>query len=227
MASKPYKFHAATNSFPSSREHLLHGQNSVACPRSNLKRAAKYTKRQEILPSRLKRLKQAEAALKGQLNAIDIDPESAEVIALAKKYENDEVTQRKVEQKKEAHPRRYRTTAGWSVWCGRNNRENDILTHRLAAQNDVWFHAHGYSGSHVILRLEGRNEIPARRTLEEAAGVAAYWSKGRTAKKVSVVYTQVKYVTRPKGGAPGLAHLRREKTLIVEPALLRVEEESA
>jgi predicted ribosome quality control (RQC) complex YloA/Tae2 family protein len=122
-----------------------------------------------------------------------------------------------------ASPRRYRTTSGWSVWVGRNNRENDLLSHRLAVQNDIWFHAQGYSGAHVVLRREGRREEPSQQTIREAAGLAAYWSKGKTARKVPVVYTLVKYVSKPKGGAPGQALVRREKTLVVEPALLRQE----
>ena len=93
----------------------------------------------------------------------------------------------------------------------------------MAAQNDLWFHAHGYPGSHVVLRREGRKEEPDKRALEEAAAVAAYWSKGKTAKKVSVVYTQVKYVTKPRGGAPGQALLKREKSIVVEPSLINEE----
>ena len=119
-----------------------------------------------------------------------------------------------------AHPRRYLTSSGWSVWAGRNNQENDRLTHRMASQNDLWFHARGYSGSHVILRREGRKDEPSRKTLEEAAAVAAWWSKGRTASKVPVIYTLAKYVSRPRGGPPGLASVRREKTLMVRPGLL-------
>ena len=124
-----------------------------------------------------------------------------------------------------AHPRRYRTSSGWLVLAGRNNTENDILTHRVAAQEDIWFHASGYSGSHVVLRREGRREEPGNRTLEEAAGVAAYWSKGRTARKVPVIYTRAKHVSKPRGGPPGLATVRREKTLMVAPALLPQEDE--
>ena len=202
-------------------------QSPAANAAGYLKRAARYTRRLEILPCRLKRMQQEECTIKLELDEIERDPESEEAIALTKKYGDEDVAQQRKQQKQDAHPRRYRTTTGWSVWAGRNNWENDILTHKVAAQNDVWFHAHGYAGSHVVLRLEGRKESPDRRTLEEAAGVAAYWSKGRTAKKVSVVFTQVKYVTRPKGGASGLAHLRREKSLIVEPALLPEEKDSA
>ena len=90
----------------------------------------------------------------------------------------------------------------------------------MAAQNDMWFHAHGYPGSHVILRREGRKEEPSKQSLGEAAGVAAFWSKGKSAKKVPVVYTLAKYVSKPKGGAPGQAIMKREKTIIVEPKVL-------
>ena len=118
-----------------------------------------------------------------------------------------------------AHPRTYTTSSGWTVLAGRNNNENDQLTHRLASPDDVWFHAHGYAGSHVVLRREDRQEEPGVRNLEEAAGIAAFWSKGKTAKKVPVIYTHVKYVSKPRGGAPGQALVRREKTLMVEPRL--------
>ena len=96
----------------------------------------------------------------------------------------------------------------------------------MSAQNDIWFHAHGYPGSHVVLRREGRKEEPDKQTLEEAAGLAAFWSKGKTAKKVSVVYTLVKHVTKPRGGAPGQALLRREKTIVVTPSLIKEESDA-
>jgi predicted ribosome quality control (RQC) complex YloA/Tae2 family protein len=97
----------------------------------------------------------------------------------------------------------------------------------VAAQNDVWLHAHGYPGAHVILRREGRKEEPSGQTLEEAAGVAAYWSKGKTARHVPVVYTLAKYVSRPRGGRPGQAVMKREKTVMACPALLPLEDEVA
>ena len=126
-----------------------------------------------------------------------------------------------------AHPRRYCTATGWSVWAGRNNRENDQLTHRMASKNDIWMHAHGYAGSHVILRRQGRRDEPGPQTLKEAAGVAAYWSKGRTSNKVAVVYTLVKHVMKPRGSTPGTASISRERTLLVEPALLPQERDGS
>ena len=117
------------------------------------------------------------------------------------------------------NPREYLTDDGWVILAGKNNKENDLLTHRIAGQNDLWFHAHGYPGSHVILKRNGHKNDPSKIAIEQAAAVAAFWSKGKTAKKVPVVFTLKKYVNKPKGAAPGQATLKREKTIIVQPEL--------
>ena len=187
-----------------------------------LKTAKKYQRRQEVLPGRMVSLsRQIESAehFVGQLDAGDFTALDDIEHFLGEMGMGEKNTAERKKAREIAHPRRYCTGSGWSVWAGRNNKENDILTHKMAAQNDIWFHAHGYPGSHVVLRREGRKEEPSRQTLEEAASIAAYWSKGRTAKKVAVVYTTVKYVSKPRGGAPGQAVLKREKTLMVQPKL--------
>jgi len=193
-----------------------------------LKTARKFRRRLEVLPDRLngcqKKIGELETLLEGGQEKGDEGRQELE-----NWLNKNGMIQRKGkmnprEQRDLAHPRRYRTSTGWTVWAGRNNRENDILTHRMAAQNDIWFHAHGYPGSHVLLRRDGRKEEPSGPTLEEAAGIAAFWSKGKTAKKVPVVYTLAKYVSKPRGGAPGQAVMRREKTLMVAPALLPEED---
>lgn len=194
-----------------------------------LKNARKFQRRCLVLPGRLARSEQQlrvladfQEKLQGEKEA-DLEPIERWLTENGMVREKTaQGSRRKTEQ---AHPRRYRTSTGWSVWAGRNNRENDLLTHRLTAQNDLWFHAHGYSGSHVVLRREGRKEEPSARTIEEAARIAAYWSKGKTARRVPVVYTLAKYVSKPRGGAPGQAVLRREKTIMVEPGLLPIEDE--
>jgi len=190
---------------------------------SYLKAAQKYERRQQALPQRLAGLKRQCAQYEHWIGAVDAGTWEADA-ALQTWLESKVTSPDKTTSKQpQAHPRRYRTSTGWSVWAGRNNKENDVLTHKMAAQNDLWFHAQGYSGSHVVLRSEGRKEAPSKQTIEEAAGLAAYWSKGKTAKKVSVAYTVVKHVTKPRGGAPGQALLRREKTIVVEPILLKKE----
>ena len=190
-----------------------------------LKTAQKYERRQQALPQRLAELRRQCDQYEDWIGAVEAGTWKADT-ALQNWLESKVTSTDKTTSKQpQAHPRRYRTSTGWSVWAGRNDKENDVLTHKMAAQNDLWFHARGYAGSHVVLRIEGRKEAPSKQTIEEAAALAAYWSKGKTAKKVSVAYTLVKHVTKPRGGAPGQALLRREKTIIVEPALL--EKESA
>ena len=115
-------------------------------------------------------------------------------------------------------PRRLKSVEGWEVMIGRNNEGNDYLTHRLARPEDYWFHVHGASGSHVVLRRgKGKNE-PSKRTIEEVAAWAAFYSQARTAGKVPVIVTRKKYVRKPRKGPPGLALCEREKTVMVRPA---------
>jgi predicted ribosome quality control (RQC) complex YloA/Tae2 family protein len=114
-------------------------------------------------------------------------------------------------------PYRFRTLEGWDVLIGRSSEGNDHLTLHMARPEDYWFHAHGCPGSHVVLRRgKGVNE-PSKSTLEEVASWAAFHSKARTAGKVPVIYTQKKYVRKPRGAKAGLVYLEREKTLMVRP----------
>ena len=195
-----------------------------------LKRARRLRRRLEVLPPRLERVEEQLEETRLLLKKLEKNRDNQLPEKEMERWEENLGLNRDGRaaadgrQDSPAHPRRYRTSSGWSVWAGRNNQENDRLSHRMAAQNDFWFHARGYSGSHVILRREGRKDEPSRKTLEEAAAVAAWWSKGRTAGKVPVIYTLAKYVSRPRGGPPGLASVRREKTLMVRPGLLPAEE---
>jgi predicted ribosome quality control (RQC) complex YloA/Tae2 family protein len=114
-------------------------------------------------------------------------------------------------------PRRLRTTEGWDVLIGRNNDGNDYLTLHLARPEDYWFHVHGASGSHVVLRRgKGKNE-PSKQTIEEVASWAAFYSQARTAGKVPVIVTRKKYVRKPRKAPAGTVVCEREKTLMVRP----------
>ncbi len=114
-------------------------------------------------------------------------------------------------------PRRLKTKEGWDVLIGRNNDGNDYLTLHLARPEDYWFHVHGASGSHVVLRRgKGKNE-PSKQTLEEVAGWAAFYSQARTAGKVPVIVTLKKYVRKPRKAPAGTVMCEREKTLMVRP----------
>ena len=115
-------------------------------------------------------------------------------------------------------PLKYRTSDGYLLWCGRNNKQNDKLTLREAKPWDIWFHTQGFAGSHVILVTEGKSldELPDR-TVEEAAMVAAYNSKARDAALVPVDYTQAKNVRKPGGAKPGMVIFDHYFTLYTTP----------
>ena len=100
-----------------------------------------------------------------------------------------------------SRPFHYLSSDGFHMYGGKNNYQNDELTFKLASGNDWWFHAKGIAGSHVIVRTEGK-ELPDR-TFEEAARLAAWYSKGREQEKVEIDYLQKKNVKKPNGAKPG------------------------
>ncbi len=121
--------------------------------------------------------------------------------------------------------RRYRSSDGYEILVGRAAKDNDHLTFRVARPHDLWFHAADYPGSHVIVRSNSsgsggasakRGEIP-HRTVVEAAQLAASYSRAKHDAKVSVHYTHRKFLSKPKGAAPGLVRMSNFRTLLVEP----------
>ncbi|MEZ4649680.1 MAG: NFACT RNA binding domain-containing protein [Candidatus Eisenbacteria bacterium] len=114
-------------------------------------------------------------------------------------------------------PRTYTTSDGWTVIVGRTNVENDYVTMKVAKQDDYWFHAHGVPGSHVVLKRDGRKDNPSRKTIEEAAAIAAFYSKARNSGRAPVIYTLKKYVTKPRKAKAGLVMCTRETSIMVKP----------
>ena len=98
-------------------------------------------------------------------------------------------------------PLHFLSSDGYDIYVGKNNFQNDELTFKFATGNDWWFHAKQMPGSHVIVKCN--NEEPPIRTFEEAASLAAYFSKGKGADKVEIDYTQKKNVKKPNGSKPG------------------------
>ena len=111
----------------------------------------------------------------------------------------------------------FTTAGGFEIWVGKNSTNNDLLTLKYAKPHDLWFHARGAGGSHVVLRVAGKK--PPKEALVQAARIAAYYSKMRKASTVPVAYTERKYVRKPKGAEPGAVILEREKVIFVEPGL--------
>jgi predicted ribosome quality control (RQC) complex YloA/Tae2 family protein len=104
----------------------------------------------------------------------------------------------------------------WEIFIGRNAAGNDYLTMRLARPDDLWLHAEGLPGSHVLIRNPRNADIPPD-VLLKAAGLAAFYSKGKASCKVSVTYTRAALVKKPKGAKPGLVTLSERRSIMVKP----------
>ena len=120
----------------------------------------------------------------------------------------------KAERVKPQLPLKFISDDGLEILAGRSNAQNDELTLKLARRTDYWLHTQRVHGSHVIIRCEG--EEPPPRTLEQAAGIAAYYSQARGAGKVQVDYTMVRNVRKPSGALPGKVIYTDHKTMLAE-----------
>ena len=108
---------------------------------------------------------------------------------------------------------------GFRVWAGKSGENNDLLTTRHTAKNDLWFHVRGAGGSHVVLKVgTGRGEV-SRRAKDQAAAIAAFYSKMKKAAHVPVAMCEGKYVRKPRGASIGTVVIERETVLFVTPAL--------
>jgi predicted ribosome quality control (RQC) complex YloA/Tae2 family protein len=121
-------------------------------------------------------------------------------------------------KKPQPHCHKYELPGDWCVLAGKNDEDNDLLSLKVAAPNDWWFHVRGMPGSHVLLRGPSGKE-PDSDLLKTAAAIAAYHSKARNAGIVPVACTRAKYVSKPRGAKPGTVSIRKEKIIKVRPAL--------
>lgn len=99
------------------------------------------------------------------------------------------------------------------ILVGKNNKQNEYLTNKLASSGDTWLHTKDIPGSHVVIRGRDFSE----QTLKEAALLAAYYSKAQNGSQVPVDYTLVKHVKKPSGAKPGFVIYEQQRTLYVTP----------
>lgn len=126
---------------------------------------------------------------------------------------------RKLKPDKPLPPMEFVTDDGFTVLCGRNNKQNDQLTLKTARNYDVWFHTKDIPGSHVILQSQGEDRPIPERSILQAATIAATHSRGQDSNQVPVDYTLIKYVKKPNGARPGMVIFTHNKTLYVAPDL--------
>lgn len=103
---------------------------------------------------------------------------------------------------------------GFTVLVGKNNKQNDYITTKLANKDDIWFHVKDFHGSHLILRTEGK--APNPETLYKCAELAKLHSKAMQSSNISVDYTYVKYVKKPSNSKPGMVIYTNNRTIVVK-----------
>ena len=132
------------------------------------------------------------------------------------------ISDKKNEKKKvinDAKLREYLVDNKYKVLVGRDSKSNDMLSIKIAKQNDYWFHARGLPGSHVVLRVEDTKIGIPKNILKNVAQIAAFYSKAKTAGTAPVSYTLAKFVRKKKGMAPGKVLIEKEKVLLVRPGI--------
>ncbi len=112
-------------------------------------------------------------------------------------------------------PMHFESTDGYPIYVGRNNRQNDELTFRLARKDDLWCHASKVHGAHVIVSCGGVQ--PPDDTVTQAAQLAAYYAETAAGQNVPVDVTPVKQVKKPAGGRPGMVIYHTYRTVICNP----------
>ncbi|GAB4319299.1 MAG: fibronectin-binding protein EfbA [Candidatus Zixiibacteriota bacterium] len=160
-------------------------------------------------------LQEAEKQL-AQLVSGELDPEMVETAASS---EADQVQGKRSGSGTQAPrvPFREFTVGKYTILVGKSRRDNDELTLHVARPHDLFLHADKVGGSHVIVRVPEKGREVPRDVLTVAAQAAAYFSKARHSGVVPVIYTEVRYVNKPRKAPPGLVRVTREQTLMVQP----------
>lgn len=108
---------------------------------------------------------------------------------------------------------KYSSTDGTEILVGKNNKQNDYLTNKVAARDEIWLHTKDIPGSHVVIR----SKEPSDETIMEAAQIAAYFSKARNSSSVPVDFTRVRHVKKPAGAKPGFVIYEQQQTVYITP----------
>lgn len=156
-------------------------------------------------------------SLKFMLGELEKDFDSAE-----QRYETELISLMPREKSSEAATPRlpYRETilsTGVTIFVGRDGSDNDRTTFEFARPYELWFHTQQCPGSHVVIKFPSKSFEPSKREIEETAAIAAWHSRARNDSLVPVIYTQRKYVRKPRKAKPGLVTVEREKSVMVQP----------
>ncbi|MDZ7860672.1 MAG: NFACT RNA binding domain-containing protein [Candidatus Krumholzibacteriota bacterium] len=202
----------------SEKEEIIIPLDSTLGPQQNIqkyfKKAQKGKKGRKKIKRRLRAVEKSISARSDSLDKLLKIKNPGELLELIPQRDRPSSQQR---EKPGEDFRRFVLDKHHTVFVGRNAGENDLLTHKFSSKRDLWFHAKGIAGSHVILK--GGNPSTPPDILKTTASIAAYYSKARNSKIVPVAYTEKRYVRKPKKSPPGTAAIERETVLFVHPSI--------
>jgi predicted ribosome quality control (RQC) complex YloA/Tae2 family protein len=177
-----------------------------------LRRAKRYEAAAERISARRAEVQEALARAESLLSQAESAQDAGHLAAVEAKAPAAAPARRKDDAPRLPF-RKFISQSGAPILVGRSARDNDALTLRVARGNDLWLHARGMQGAHVI--VPGAGESPDSRALGDAALLAAHFSSARGQDGVEVAWTRCKYVRKPKGSAPGSVIVTQEKVLRV------------
>lgn len=195
---------------------------------------SKYNKAKRTLAALEIQEKQNEEELvylESVLNALDNAKDDADLSEIRTELAESGFIRRQVQKKgaqkpKKSKPLHYVSSDGYDIFVGKSNLQNDELTLRMAEPTDIWMHTKDIPGSHVIIRTNGQSELPEA-TMEEAANLAAFYSKAKNSSMVPVDYTQRKNIKKPNGAKPGMVIYLTNRTIYITPDENRVNQMKA
>ena len=188
------------------------------------KRASKLERAAEIIPQRRTKLQNDLAFLEQLSVDLALSENQPEIVSVREELRKmgllssqQAKPQKMKQQSPTSRPLHYRSAAGTPILVGRNARQNEVVTFKIATADDMWLHVRDAPGSHVVIRSGG--QVIDDATLQAAAQLAAYYSKMRGEKTVAVAVTSRRFVTRVSGGRPGQVYMRNEDTVMVTAEL--------
>lgn len=203
--------------------------DNTLTPQENAKKYfdkyAKLKRTHEALSELTVQVKEEIGHLESVLTSLDIAMQEEDLVQIKEELIESGYIRRKGGAKKvkvTSRPFHYISSDGFHMYVGKNNYQNDELTFKFANGGDWWFHAKKIPGSHVIVKTEGK-ELPDR-TFEEAARLAAYYSRGREQEKVEIDYLQRKNVRKPNGAKPGFVVYYTNYSLAIDSDISGIEQ---
>ncbi len=166
---------------------------------------------QKLIAEQIEKTKEEIADFEDDIANINEEENYLELVELSSAKQ---ISKRQTDTK--IHFRRLKIDDNWEIFIGRSSTENDLLTCKVAKGRDWWFHTRVFQGTHVVLRNYANKQLPDKYRIL-CAQLAAYYSRAKKSENVPVDYTQIRFVRKPRGSAPGYVTYKNQKTLFVNP----------